>query len=65
MVVSRRLHRRSGMRLRVLGLDSRVDLRHPCTAVHALGQYNFIRYTGPADDGFNTTELPPVVTGEG
>ena len=53
------------MRLRVLGLDSRVDLRHPCTAVHALGQYNFNRYTGPADGGFNTTELPPVVTGEG
>jgi hypothetical protein len=53
------------MRLRVLGLDSHVDLRHPCTAVHTLEQYNFNRYTGPADGGFNATELPPVVTGEG
>ena len=36
MVVSRSLRCRSGLRLRVLGLDGREDLSHPCTAFHAL-----------------------------
>ena len=35
MVVSRRLLRRSGVRLRVLSLDGRHDLRNPCKAFHA------------------------------
>jgi len=34
MVVSRRLLRWSGLRLRSLGLDSREDLRHPRTEEH-------------------------------
>ncbi len=35
MVVSRCLLRLSQWRLRVLGLDGREDLRHPCKAFHA------------------------------
>jgi hypothetical protein len=35
MVVSRCLLRLSGLRLRVLGLDGRDDLRNPCKAFHA------------------------------
>jgi hypothetical protein len=43
MVVSRRLLRWSGMRLRLLGLDSREELRHPRTKKHPAAPMDRVR----------------------
>jgi hypothetical protein len=37
----------------------------PAQPFTRLGSITLSVYTGPANGGFNTTELPPVVTGEG
>jgi hypothetical protein len=49
MVVLRRLLSWSKLRLRMLDLDGRVDLRHPCTAVHVLAQLLAAQSPGAAE----------------